>query len=107
CADNHGADVVTVERRPAPSHLPPRRPPRPGGLPLRRLAGRRRPVLVADPAARPPGRAGLPLPGRLGLRLLGGPARRPRGGGAGAQQDGARRPLAAWPWTGPLRRRPP
>src|SRR5205085_7846514 len=41
-------------------------------------------------------RAHRPLP-RL-RRLL---------GGAGAQQDGARRPLAAWAWTGALRRRPP
>ena len=40
------------ERRPAPHHLAPGRPARPRGLPVRRLARGRRPVLVAGAAAR-------------------------------------------------------
>ncbi len=55
--------IPTIQRRPAARLLAPGRPARPRGLPVRRLAGRGRPVLVGAPAARA---ARL---GRLAVRL--------------------------------------
>src|SRR5215218_5614952 len=66
-----------LRRRPAPPDLPARRPPRPGGLRVGRLARRRRPDLVADAPARPARPLRLALQGALGLRRLARPVGRP------------------------------
>ena len=81
-----------VRRRPAPSHLAARRPPRPRGVRLGRLARRRGPDLVADAAARPAGPLRLAVQGALRLRRLARPAG--RAGRAGEQGRGARLPRA-------------
>ena len=54
--------------RPAPSHVAAGRPPGPEAYRVRRLARRCGPVVVADAAARPAGRARLAVPSRVGLR---------------------------------------
>ncbi len=63
-----------LERHSTPPHLAARRPPRPCGVRVRRLACGRGPNVVADIASRPTGPLPLTLQGPLGLRGLPGPA---------------------------------
>src|SRR5262249_2231688 len=76
-AHNHADDVAPLERRAAPPDLSARGTAGRGGVPVRRLARRGRPIVVAGAAARAARRAPLAVPVGVGLRVLGGTPRRP------------------------------
>ncbi|CAA9492206.1 MAG: GH77, partial [uncultured Solirubrobacteraceae bacterium] len=90
--------IHTQQRRPAAPHLAAGRPPRTGGLRLRRLAGGGGAVVVADAAPRPAGPAPLALQVGLGVRRLARAARGPAGArlaGRGGRVPRAERRVAS------------
>src|SRR3954453_22373282 len=88
----HEPHPASHERRPAASDLAARRPPRPGGVRIRRLARRGRSDVVADAPARTARSVRLAVQGEVGVRGVAGPAR--GAGGAGLPRRPARLPRA-------------